>query len=280
LAARQTLGADIDLAEAYAWGWDVLGRIEAEMAREADRIRAGASVDEAVAVLDETQWVAGSDAYQAWLQERHDWALEQLHGTHFDIAEPLRTIEVTLARGSTSGAAYYTPPSEDLTRPGRTWWPLGGRERFATWTELTTVFHEGVPGHHLQNGATRVAGDKLSRFAKFSMVSGHGEGWALYAERPAWSSTSASTSTDRFRTARGGASRRPARCCVSVATPNPTGSTPRWCATSAGLPRPSPTSSANGPGWRPATRRGGGPASISCAGTPPPSTSARSASPA
>jgi hypothetical protein len=141
LAARQTLGADIDLAEAYAWGWDVLGRIEAEMAREADRIRAGASVDEAVALLDETQWVAGSDAYQAWLQERHDWALEQLHGTHFDIAEPLRTIEVTLARGSTSGAAYYTPPSEDLTRPGRTWWPLGGRERFATWTELTTVFH-------------------------------------------------------------------------------------------------------------------------------------------
>lgn len=183
VAARQTLGADVDLQEAYAWGWEELARIEAEMAREAERVRPGASVDEATALLDETQFVVGPETYREWLQERHDWALEQLHGRHFDIAEPLRTVEVTLARGSTSGAAYYTPPSEDLTRPGRTWWPLGGRERFAVWSELTTVFHEGVPGHHLQNGAARVAGDRLSRFAKCSSVSGHGEGWALYAER-------------------------------------------------------------------------------------------------
>jgi uncharacterized protein (DUF885 family) len=183
LAARQTLGADVDLREAYAWGWEELARIEAEMAREAERVRPGASVDEATALLDETQFVVGPETYREWLQERHDWALERLHGRHFDIPEPLQTVEVTLARGSTSGAAYYTPPSEDLTRPGRTWWPLGGRERFAVWSELTTVFHEGVPGHHLQNGAARVAGDRLSRFAKCTSVSGHGEGWALYAER-------------------------------------------------------------------------------------------------
>jgi uncharacterized protein (DUF885 family) len=90
---------------------------------------------------------------------------------------------VVLARGSTSGAAYYTPPSEDLTRPGRTWWPVGERDRFVTWSELSTVFHEGVPGHHLQAGAAKMAGDRLSRFAKCTFVSGHGEGWALYAER-------------------------------------------------------------------------------------------------
>ena len=105
---------------------------------------------------------------------------------HFDIPAPLRTIEVVLARGSSSGAAYYTGPSEDLTRPGRTWWPLGSRDPegpFETWPELSTVFHEGVPGHHLQVGAAKAAGDKLSRFAKSAFVSGHGEGWALYAER-------------------------------------------------------------------------------------------------
>jgi uncharacterized protein (DUF885 family) len=67
--------------------------------------------------------------------------------------------------------------------PGRTWWPLGGRDRFEVWSELSTVFHEGVPGHHLQAGAAKTAGDQLSRFAKTSFVSGHGEGWALYAER-------------------------------------------------------------------------------------------------
>jgi uncharacterized protein (DUF885 family) len=186
VAARLNLGADIDLKEAYEWGWAELQRIEAEMAAEADAISPGASVEEATAILNESAYVTGEDAYLAWLQDWHDWAIEQLDGVHFDIPAPLRRIEVVLARGSTSGAAYYTGPSEDLTRPGRTWWPLGGREpqgRFETWSELSTVFHEGVPGHHLQVGAAKTAGDKLSRFAKTNFVSGHGEGWALYAER-------------------------------------------------------------------------------------------------
>jgi uncharacterized protein (DUF885 family) len=186
VAARLSLGADIDLKEAYDWGWAELARIEAEMTAEADAVRPGASVEEATAILNESAYVISEDAYLAWLQDRHDWAIEQLNGVHFDIPAPLRRIEVVLARGSTSGAAYYTGPSEDLTRPGRTWWPLGGRDpqgRFETWSELSTVFHEGVPGHHLQVGAAKTAGDQLSRFAKTNFVSGHGEGWALYAER-------------------------------------------------------------------------------------------------
>jgi uncharacterized protein (DUF885 family) len=186
VAARLNLGADIDLKEAYEWGWAELRRIEAEMIAEANTISPGASVTEASAVLDDSAYVVGDGTYLAWLQDRHDQAIEQLDGVHFDIAAPLRRIEVVLARGSTSGAAYYTPPSEDLTRPGRTWWPLGGRDpkgRFRTWSELSTVFHEGVPGHHLQVGAAQTAGDRLSRFAKTNFVSGHGEGWALYAER-------------------------------------------------------------------------------------------------
>jgi uncharacterized protein (DUF885 family) len=183
VAARLNLGADIDLKEAYEWGWAELARIEAEMTAEANAIRPGASLDEATAILNESEYVISEDAYLAWLQDRHDWAIEQLDGVHFDIPAPLRRIEVVLARGSTSGAAYYTGPSEDMTRPGRTWWPLGGRTRFETWSELSTVFHEGVPGHHLQVGAAKTAGDQLSRFAKTNFVSGHGEGWALYAER-------------------------------------------------------------------------------------------------
>ncbi len=59
----------------------------------------------------------------------------------------------------------------------------GPQGRFQTWSELSTVFHEGVPGHHLQVGAAKTAGDPLSRFAKTNFVSGHGEGWALYSER-------------------------------------------------------------------------------------------------
>lgn len=183
LGSRQALGADIDPLEAYAWGWEELRRIEAELASEAAAIRPGTDAAEAGAILDETEYVTGADAYRAWLQDKHDRALDELHGRHFDVPEPLRRVEVTLPAGSSAGAPYYTPPSEDLSRPGRTWWPVLGRDRFATWRELTTVFHEGVPGHHLQVGTVRVRGDSLSRFSRMSGVSGHSEGWALYAER-------------------------------------------------------------------------------------------------
>ncbi|MFI6385946.1 DUF885 domain-containing protein [Nonomuraea sp. NPDC050547] len=183
VAARMQLGDEIDLRDAYAWGWAELDRIEAEMAAEARAILPGATVDEATAHLDSTEYVVGPDAYLAWLRDQHERAIAALNGAQFDIPEQLRTVDVVLAPGSTSAAPYYTQPSEDLSRPGRTWWPLGGREKFATWSDLTTVFHEGVPGHHLQLGAVAVAGDKLSRYAKMSWVGGHGEGWALYAER-------------------------------------------------------------------------------------------------
>jgi uncharacterized protein (DUF885 family) len=182
LCARMFLGAGLDAREAYQWGWAELARVENELADEAFMIRPGATAEEAAEILNGTEFVEGEDAYQAWLQDRHDEAVERLNGVVFDIPEPLRRIDAVLARGSASGAAYYTSPSEDFSRPGRTWWPLGGRQSFSTWGELTTVFHEGVPGHHLQEGAARLSQD-LSRFARNTFISGHGEGWALYAER-------------------------------------------------------------------------------------------------
>jgi uncharacterized protein (DUF885 family) len=128
-------------------------------------------------------YVDGADAYRAWLQDEHDRALSRLDGVHFDIDPRLRTVEVVLAPAANSAGVYYTGPSEDGSRPGRTWWSVADRQRFTVWEELTTVFHEGVPGHHLQVGHVRLAGDRLSRFARMSGVSAHSEGWALYAER-------------------------------------------------------------------------------------------------
>ncbi|MEN3358412.1 MAG: hypothetical protein V7637_2394 [Mycobacteriales bacterium] len=183
LFRRMILGADVDPVEAYEWAWAELHRIEDEISAEVERIQPGATVDEAIAALDRTGSVDSTGAYRDWLQQRHDRAIEQLNGVHFDIAAPLRTVEVTLAPGSSAGAPYYTPPNEDFSRPGKTWWPLGDRTRFAVWSELTTVFHEGVPGHHLQLGQARLMGDRLSRYSRVSGVPGHSEGWALYAER-------------------------------------------------------------------------------------------------
>jgi len=184
LMSRLYLGDEIDPREVYAWGWEELHRIEAEMASTAERIRPGAATAEAIDLIehDPARSVEGVNAYRAWLQEVHDRALFDLDGTHFDIDPRIKCIEVMIPPPGGPLAIYYTGPSEDLARPGRTWWPTGTRTRFPKWQDVTTAYHEGVPGHHLQVGSTRVL--DLTRYQRvMTFVSGHGEGWALYAER-------------------------------------------------------------------------------------------------
>ncbi len=186
LASRYFLGATVDLDETYAWGFEELARIEAEMRAVADKIVPGGSVDDAVAALDAdpARRIQGKEAFRDWMQELADRAISELHGTHFDIPEQVRRIECCLAPTS-DGGIYYTGPSEDFSRPGRMWWAVPqGLNSFATWQEVTTVYHEGVPGHHLQIAQTAVRADLLNRWQRLlCWCSGHGEGWALYSER-------------------------------------------------------------------------------------------------
>ena len=186
LHSRQYNGCDLDPLEAYDWAWEELYRIEAEMAKTADAIMPGATVPEAVDFLahDPARQIEGVEAYQRWLQELHDEAIDQLDGTHFDVPAAIRGIEVMIPPPGGALAAYYTPPAEDFSTPGRTWWPAGSMTVFPLWDRVTIAYHEGVPGHHFQIGAARCLGDQLSRYQKtLGFVSGYGEGWALYAER-------------------------------------------------------------------------------------------------
>jgi uncharacterized protein (DUF885 family) len=186
LLAQVFLGATIDPREAYEWGWAELHRLEEDMRKTADRIVPGGTVDDAKALLetDPARIVEGVEAYREWLQVLHDEALDALDGVHFVIDPRIRRIEVMIPPPGGALAAYYTGPSEDFKRPGRTWWPTGTRTAFPKWTEVTTAYHEGVPGHHLQVASARVLGDKVSRFqSMLGFISGYGEGWALYSER-------------------------------------------------------------------------------------------------
>jgi uncharacterized protein (DUF885 family) len=186
LWSREFVGARIDLEETYAWGLEELARVEAEMRAVADRIVPGGSVADAVAALeaDPSRTVAGKEAFRDWMQARSDEAVAALADVHFDIPAPVRRLECMIAP-TTSGGIYYTGPSEDFSRPGRMWWAVPeGVTDFATWRQTTTVFHEGVPGHHLQVAQTMYRSELLNRWRRmFSWCSGHGEGWALYAER-------------------------------------------------------------------------------------------------
>jgi len=187
LASRAFLGAAVDLDETYQWGLEELARVVAEQEAVAAQIAGpGASVQDAVAALDAdpSRTLHGKDALRRWMQETSDAAIEALDGVHFDIPEPLHTLECRIAP-TQNGGIYYTGPSDDFTRPGRMWWSVPPDvTTFNTWREKTTVYHEGVPGHHLQVGAAVHNRADLNSWRRLACwVSGHGEGWALYAER-------------------------------------------------------------------------------------------------
>lgn len=186
LHSRRFLGAKIDLDETYDWGREELARMVAEQTAIANEIVPGATVEEAVAHLeqDAARKLHGTDALQKWMQETSDSAVAELAATHFDIPEQIRTIECMIAP-TQEGGIYYTGPTDDFSRPGRMWWSVPeGVTEFDTWRELTTVYHEGVPGHHLQIAQAVYNRAELNSWRRLlAGTSGHAEGWALYAER-------------------------------------------------------------------------------------------------
>jgi uncharacterized protein (DUF885 family) len=186
LDSRYFLGAVIDLGETYEWGFDELHRIQ-----EAQRAIAKDLVDEpnikaAYEALDQdpARRIAGAEAFRSWMQDLADQAVANLAGKHFDIPDPVKRIECCIAP-THDGSIYYTDPAEDFSRPGQMWWAVPeGIDTFSTWKEVTTVYHEGVPGHHLQIAQNAYRSELLNRWQrKLFFCSGHGEGWALYAEQ-------------------------------------------------------------------------------------------------
>ncbi|WP_354182682.1 DUF885 domain-containing protein [Arthrobacter sp. UYP6] len=186
LMSRRFLGSAVDLDETYRWGVAELDRIIAEQEAVAEQIQPGASIAEAMDLLnaDPARQLHGTEELRTWMQGLADRAVADLAGTHFDIEGPMREIECMIAP-TQEGGIYYTGPSEDFSRPGRMWWSVpAGEDTFTTWNETTTVFHEGVPGHHLQIATATAARGLLNKWRRnICWVSGHGEGWALYAER-------------------------------------------------------------------------------------------------
>jgi uncharacterized protein (DUF885 family) len=185
--ARHYTGADLDLRNTYEWGLNDLTRINKRMWEVAEQIKPGAkSLKEVAEFLDRDPkyLVQGSDVLIEMLKEFTEEATAQMDGVYFDIDERIKFCDARLAPEGSAAAPYYQSPSEDLSRPGTTWFPTQGKNVFNWWRIPTMWYHEAVPGHHLQVATTIIEKDRLTRFQRTeAWTSGHGEGWALYAER-------------------------------------------------------------------------------------------------
>ena len=185
--ARFFTGADLNLRSTYEWGIEDLNQINARMYKVAEKLGlAGKSLKEVAEYCEaaELHSIQGEEVLLAKLIEFTEQVIARLDGVYFDIDPRIKFCDARIAPEGSAAAPYYMPPSEDLVRPGTTWYPTLGHTRFNFWHIASTWYHEAVPGHHLQCATATIEKDRLTRFQRTAAwISGYGEGWALYAER-------------------------------------------------------------------------------------------------
>ncbi|MDR2538664.1 MAG: DUF885 domain-containing protein [Bifidobacteriaceae bacterium] len=196
--AFQFSGKKLDLQATYEWGVSEVERLVDEQNQIAQRVlgldtRATDFFEkiiqnrEASKKLDSDpkQQLQSKDELLGYMKETSKTAMSFLiDNHHFDIPEPVRTLECQIAP-SNDGEIYYTEPTDGFTIPGTMWWSIPNDvNKFYKWREKTTIHHEGVPGHHLQLGIQVYNAAKINDWRRLGLfLSGYGEGWALYAEQ-------------------------------------------------------------------------------------------------
>jgi uncharacterized protein (DUF885 family) len=109
--------------------------------------------------------------------------VDDLSWKHFDVPDLIRPLTVQITPPGGPLGVYYVPPSEDFTRPGGVWYSIGDQTEFPMYQHVSTAYHEGFPGHHLQDATAMYHRDRLSRVQRnLIFYPGHAEGWAMYAE--------------------------------------------------------------------------------------------------
>lgn len=180
-------GTKINPKEIYEWGYRELEAINKEMWELAKEIKPDAtSLIEIRDYLnnDSRYIVEGAENFKEYLEGIIKQAIKDLNGKVFDIPLAARNCIVIMDDDTIDESPYYMGPSDDFEKPGRTYYPIVGRNKFTTWENMSTWYHESLPGHHMQIATQMLNKKTLSKFQReFGWNSGYGEGWALYSEK-------------------------------------------------------------------------------------------------
>jgi uncharacterized protein (DUF885 family) len=68
-------------------------------------------------------------------------------------------------------------------RPGIFYIAVKDPEKRSRASQLSTLYHETYPGHHMQGAIALELGSKVHPLVRYTYNAGYSEGWALYSER-------------------------------------------------------------------------------------------------
>ncbi len=175
--------------EIHDLGLSEVARIRAEMEALKAKIGFAGKLEDFFVFLrsDDRFYVANDDAGRAaYLKKAEDY----LTGMRARLPEQFGRLpkadlivkRVEAFREEPGGAAHYSPAALDGSRPGIFYVHLADTRATPTYEIEGTVYHEGLPGHHMQIAlAQEMTG--TPEFRKNYFYGAYGEGWALYVER-------------------------------------------------------------------------------------------------
>ena len=186
LHSRAFLGTRVDLDETYDWGQRELASIVERHGRHrtGDPARRIGRLGNRLSGRGAGVHLHGTDALRDWMQATSDAAIDALADRHFDIPAPIRRLECLIAP-TEEGGIYYTQPLR-TDHPSRSHVVVGAAQPDQVLDVEGTL--DRVPrrraGSSSADRTDSVPQRQLNRWRRIgSLVSGHAEGWALYAER-------------------------------------------------------------------------------------------------
>lgn len=94
---------------------------------------------------------------------------------------PVEVRRVEKFREASAGKAFYNQPAPDGSRPGIFYANLMRMEDMPTYQLEALVYHEAIPGHHMQR-SIQIEKEGLPKFRQFGGFTAYTEGWGLYSE--------------------------------------------------------------------------------------------------
>jgi uncharacterized protein (DUF885 family) len=189
MLADQTSLADTDAEQLHNLGLAEVARIRGEMQQILQRIGESPDLDKYFQKLrtgrqfyfadteaGRALYLKEANAYLASMQKR----LPELFGTLPKAGVEIRRIEPF--REKNAPDAHYLLPAEDGSRPGIFYVNLRDMKDRPRYDTESMVYHEAVPGHHLQLAIAQEA-TGLPRARRYYNANAYAEGWALYTEQ-------------------------------------------------------------------------------------------------
>lgn len=188
VALQRTTTTDLTAEQIHEIGLSEVKRIHAEMRKIKEQVGFGGDLNGFMQFMREDKqffYAANGEGRAQYLREAT--ALIETMKSRLDelfITKPkadLRVKAVEPFREQSAGKAFYQSPSEDGSRPGLYYANLYDMASMPTYQMEALAYHEGIPGHHMQNAIAQELQD-VPKFRKYGGYTAYGEGWGLYSE--------------------------------------------------------------------------------------------------